>query len=1065
MIKLSKNLTPKSVIGVLFTLLSSLSFAVHANEQTQTLYWQNASTKSENQTVTASFVLSKSMQLEANLSELSQLLLDKGSTEFQLRLPMPDGSFTTFKLVDSPVYAHALQEKYGHFRTFEGIQVDNPEHRGRFDISDQGFHGMFTYQGKRAFIDPLAPRRSKTHVSYFKEDAQTNHRRVEHVLYAEDDNFSSSYQIQNDAVYSQKIYRIAIAAAGEYTAFHGGTKASALSAMVTALNRINEIYRVELGVQLELVANNDTIIFTDPATDPFANDDTDLDKNQMVVDGTIGTNNYDIGHVFNTGGGGVAYLGVVCNKDYKWGGMTGSPSPTADPFVVDYVAHELGHQFSGAHSFNGTTDACSNRSAEDAVEPGSGSTIMAYAGICGEQNLQSNSDAFFHSHSVAQMRAFISQSATCGTSKQINNAAPTVNAGADYLIPANTPFKLTGTGSDPDGDVLTYSWEQFDLGTESSNKATMVDDGTRPLFRAWMPISEPVRYLPRLSDVLQNKTVLGETYPTTARTLNFKLIARDNQGNIATDTMKVSTISGTGAFTITKPKAGEVWAGTETVQVVWNVGQTASAPISCANVDILLASDGSNFSTVLKNTTANDGNEGISVPSLQTDKARLLVRCSDNIFFAVNPGQFTISGTPNLIAPTITGQNRISGDEDSQIEVTFNHVLVSDPDSDYPNGFSLRLLSGNNYTLVGQTKLQPSKDYNGVLSVPVVVNDGKFDSDPFTLEVAINAVNDAPSIINVASIQIDEDSSTTLTKSQFTIVDVDSPTSSLSIAVLNGANYTFNGNTITPSHNFNGTLNVNVVANDGAKQSTVFITPIQVNSINDAPQITGHAVLQVNEDQSLTIARSQVQFSDPDSPLDSLVLSFVAGDNYSVIGNVIKPNEDFNGELQVKATVSDGSLTSSEFTLKVTVLAVNDLPVAADDALIVMQNTTNNTADLLANDSDVDGDTITLVAISYTGTGTVEQTENGINYTPASGFSGQESLNYTISDGNGGEASATLAIEVQATPPPPTPPSTDNSSESSGGGALSWVGLLLGLIGLRRTWRTNAVLQNSRFTV
>src|SRR5690606_22782836 len=175
------------------------------------------------------------------------------------------------------------------------------------------------------------------------------------------------------------------------------TKLNVLSAMVTTINRVNGIYEKELSVSLELIGDNDTLIYLNGSTDPFdANNNGGalLGQNQTNTNTVIGAANYDIGHIFSTDGGGIAFLGCVCANNQKARGVTGSPSPVGDPFDVDYVAHEMGHQFGANHSFN----ACSGtESQQNAFEPGSGSTIMAYAGICGPvNNLQANSHDYFH---------------------------------------------------------------------------------------------------------------------------------------------------------------------------------------------------------------------------------------------------------------------------------------------------------------------------------------------------------------------------------------------------------------------------------------------------------------------------------------------------------------------------------------------------------------------------------------------------------------------------------------------------------------------------------------------
>ncbi|MFC3030924.1 tandem-95 repeat protein [Pseudoalteromonas fenneropenaei] len=968
-------------------------------------------------------------------AQLSDLLLQSGQTTFDLELPMPDGSLAPFRLTHSPVYAPELAAKFPVFRTFSGYQLNNPENNGRFDITPQGFHGSFIYQGKRAYIDPYSRLDANTHISYFREDAINTQllRQEQAVARIGAADFGDTQFRQARAGETLKTYRIAVAAAGEYTAFHGGTKELAQAAIVTAINRINEVYQRDLSVQLQLVANNDAVIFTDAATDPYANTDDDLDTNQSVMENNIGTANYDIGHVFNTGGGGVAYLGVVCDNNYKWGGMTGSSSPTADPFVIDYVAHEIGHQFAGQHSFNGTAGACSTRSANDAYEPGSGSTIMAYAGICGNENLQANSDAFFHAHSLEQMRNFIANTAICGTTTALNNTAPVVNAGSDYTIPANTAFKLTGSATDAENDVLSYSWEQFDLGTASNSKATMVDDGSRPIFRAWQPSNEAVRYLPRLASVLSGSLVTGEAYPTTTRSLTFRLVGRDGKGNIASDTMQVNVIASAGPFAVTAPESGALWDENSTPSVTWNPAGSNNSPINCSNVDILLSNDGGNtFNTVLKAATPNDGNESVAVPGLQTNQARVQVRCSDNIFFAVNNGNFTVQGKPNLLPPQIVGQTSLSTPEDIAVQIKLSDLQVSDADSDYPGVFTLSLGSGSNYSVSGD-KIIPAANFNGTLSVPVKVNDGKFDSNTFNLTITVTAVNDAPVITAASSVVVDEDTRFTVAQSGLTITDVDSPASALSVRILSGTNYTVENNQVVPTANFFGVLTVRIVVSDGNSDSTPFNLPVTVRAVNDAPVITAQKSLTVAEDNALTLSLSDLQVTDVDNAASDLSLVILPAQNYTASGLSVTPASNFNGSLNVSVAVSDGSAQSSAVNLVVNVTAVNDAPLANNDSAQVTKGSGAVNINVLANDTDVDGDALTISAINYSGQGTATITSSGISYAPAANFVGSESLTYTVSDPSGATAMAQLTITV----------AEPSNNSSSSGGSIGWMSLLL----------------------
>jgi hypothetical protein len=319
-----------------------------------------------------------------------------------------------------------------------------------------------------------------------------------------------------------RTYRLALAATGEYSIYHGGTKPLVLSEMVIAMNRVNGVYEQDTAVRMVLIANNDLVIYLDGTTDPYTNNNgsTMLGQNQTTLDTVIGNANYDVGHVFSTGGGGVAQLRVPCVTGSKARGVTGLTNPIGDPFYIDYVAHEMGHQYGGNHTFNGNAGSCSgsNRNASTAYEPGSGTTIMAYAGICSPQNIQNNSDDHFHTHSIQEIVAYTTtgNGNNCPVITNTGNSAPTSEAGTGgFTIPINTPFILTGSGTDPNGgDVLSYNWEEYDLGPAGHPNSPV---NNAPIFRSFPSVPEPFRYFPRLSDIVNNTQTLGEILPSYTR--------------------------------------------------------------------------------------------------------------------------------------------------------------------------------------------------------------------------------------------------------------------------------------------------------------------------------------------------------------------------------------------------------------------------------------------------------------------------------------------------------------------------------------------------------------------
>lgn len=593
----------------------------------------------------------------------------KGKELPVLTLPMPDGSTSRFRLTESPVMAPELQAQFPEIRCYTGRGIDDPTAMLKCDFTPHGFHAMVTSAlHNTVFIDPYSFGNPEHYVVYYKKDYLKKSDDAPFACVTPDEDMEEltlgdGAKVQGDC--QLRRYRLALACSGEYAVFQGGTTVLALAAMNTTMNRVNGVYENDFAITMQIIANNTLIIYLNSASDPYSNGNASamLSENQTNVTNVIGSANFDIGHVFGTNSGGVAGLGVICNNNSKARGVTGSGSPVGDPFDIDYVAHEMGHQFGGPHSFNGNAGSCNgNGSSANAVEPGSGTTIMAYAGICGAQNVQANSDAYFHANSIQRITAYAiaGNGNNCPVKTATNNNNPVVDAGPDFTIPKSTPFSLTATGSDADGDTLTYCWEQMDaaLGTPNPPAST---NATGPLFRSFYGVTSPTRWFPRLSDLVSNTNYAWEELPGVARSMNFRVVLRDNNdgaGCTAEDNVLVTVAGTAGPFAVTVPNTNVLWYVGENQTVTWDVNSTDIAPVSCANVRILLSTDGGfTYPVVLAAGVPNTGSANVVVPNNLSNNCRVKVEAVGNIFFDISNTNFRIQLPP---VPTFSLGNSIS---------------------------------------------------------------------------------------------------------------------------------------------------------------------------------------------------------------------------------------------------------------------------------------------------------------------------------------------------------------------------------------------------------------------
>ncbi len=573
---------------------------------------------------------------------------------------MPDGSLAEFRFVESPVMPPELAAEYPDIRTYAGTLVNDPSVTVRFDSTPSGFHAYVRTREGTVAIDPLYRYDATVHAVYFKQDDGSAEDGWQCLTPAPREarfGGGGTRPLQITSGNTLRVYRLACAATGEFTQNHGGTVKAGLAAVVTIVNRLNAIYEPEVAIRFVLVANNDRILYTDGTTDPYTSTDAHalLGENQANLDAIIGDANYDLGHVLSTASGGLATLGVVCYPGYKARAQTGRGNASTDAFYVDYIAHEIGHQFSARHTFNSTAGSCGNdnRDSTTAYEPGSGSTLMSYGGNCTTDNIQSRSDLYFHAASLSQIIGYstLDTGNSCPLLSPSGNSPPLVSAGPNYAIPQATPFTLTASGSDPDGDALTYCWEELDLGPATS--LTSPDNGSSPLFRSVQPTADSSRVFPRLQDILSGAATPKEKLPTTSRTLHFRVTARDNRaggGGMSSSDMLLTVVGTAGPFALTSHNNGGSLSNTTTI--TWNIAGTTATPINTSLVNIWLSTNGGQlFNTPLALNTPNDGSEVVTLPVLSTTVARLKVEAVGNVFFDVGDSNFTI--LPRVPVPII----------------------------------------------------------------------------------------------------------------------------------------------------------------------------------------------------------------------------------------------------------------------------------------------------------------------------------------------------------------------------------------------------------------------------
>ncbi|WP_306350136.1 reprolysin-like metallopeptidase [Flavobacterium sp. '19STA2R22 D10 B1'] len=586
-----------------------------------------------------------------------------GTSNVVVTFPDAQGKLEEFRVVEASVMSPELQAKYPNIRSYAGQSIKNPSRTVRFSVSpEKGLSALFLGGSGTTIIDPYTVN-GDNYIVFDKASTGAKHfqcnTKEEKVLHDEMERNLNNGRNADDNIL--RTFKLAMSVTGEYSTFHGGTLATVNAAIVATLTRVNGLYENDFNVNMVLIPTNDAVIFLNAATDPYGPNDNNYNAElQTVMTNTVGPANYDIGHLMSAYGnnGNAGCIGCVCDNTFdedgngKGSGFTTSTFPIGDAFDIDFVAHEMGHQFGAYHTYT-----FRNEGTQALLEPGSGTTIMGYAGITGPTDVQSNSDAYFHAYSIFQVSQYV-KTLSCPVQTPTGNATPVVNAGADLTLPIGTAFKLTGSATDANAaDVLTYCWEQMNVGGATTTYPSITATAG-PNFRSFTPTTSPTRYFPNFRDVVLNG-VNGnqwEKVPNITRNLAFRLTVRDNKlggASNSSDNVVVSFSNVYGPFEVTSQNtAGISWVSGTQQTITWNVKNT-TALTGSTNVNIKLSTDnGLTFPITLAANTPNDGTETITVPAQSAAQCRILIEPTGNVYYAVNSKTFSIGYTLENVCAT-----------------------------------------------------------------------------------------------------------------------------------------------------------------------------------------------------------------------------------------------------------------------------------------------------------------------------------------------------------------------------------------------------------------------------
>lgn len=754
------------------------------NALAQQNFWKttsNVSSKSNEQLITRTHLPTKSIKLDLAYDNLVNYLTNTNAkirnTSKLLKFPDENGKFITYRVTESSNFSEELQEQYADIRSYSGYNIDNPNQKINFSLSPQfGLFVSMTNGEKNILIDTYTKNKS-SYIIYNKSNLVNDNSNFKcHVDDHENglgiDNLSFEKVAKNSSIAAVndgnlRKFRLAITTTTEYSNYiiqqanvSNGTlaqkKAAILAAVNVSMTRINGVLKNDVGIFLELISNTDQLFFIDNDTFNSADAYQMIDENVIVTNNIIGVSNYDIGHLFfkvdnADDSNGLANTPAICSNNLKAGGVTGTVAPVGDAFDIDFTAHELGHQLGANHTQNNNC----NRSSSSAMEPGSGSTIMAYTGICAP-NVQQNSSAYYHTRSIDEMNTVLNR-VTCAQLVPTTNVAPVITSDLKtfYSLPISTAFALETSATDVNNDQLTYTWEQMNpqIAETSSRNLPPVSSNTRgPSFRSFPPKSEGIRYFPRLEKILTNELVYTtnpylrspndydknnwEVIPSVGRTMNFSVTVRDNNtevGHTTRQNVSLNFIAEAGPFRVTSQTINENWVQNNQAIINWDVAGTNANGINTQNVKILLSTNaGQSFDKVLAESVPNNGSYTFRVPGGlgNTNTARIMIKAIDNVFLAVNSTNFSIESSLEIEEP-----------KDNQFDVFPNPsngiINLRLPEFSKSGEIRIvdiigRLVYSNQLTYLANQQINLSNLPNGAYIISV-----KLDNQQFTKKIII----------------------------------------------------------------------------------------------------------------------------------------------------------------------------------------------------------------------------------------------------------------------------------------------------------------------------------------